>query len=332
MKQVRTNKSVAFICLLGVLMVSAEVWAGEKKCGGEGLCGEWQVKADYGERQMESIMVFSKDDEGKLAGEWIGFWGVSELKDVKYEEGQLSFSRERRNRQGQTRTSKFTGTVKDGKLSGTISSERGDGKLEGERSKEMPKAVGSWEMKLKRGEREFTSTLVVVADEEGKLSAEWKSERGEHEVSDVKCEGEKLSFKRKSKMRDREWESTFEGTVKGDTLSGVLKSQRGEMTVEGKRVGASLIGNWNLEVTSERGSRKQRLKVNPDMSGMYGAVNIEKVNLEENKVSFKAALQFGERSFEVSFEGVLEGPKLTGELTTSRGSRKVTGTKAACSG
>ena len=59
------------------------------------------------------------------------------------------------------------------------------------------------------------------------------------------------------------------------------------------------------------------------------AVSIEKVNLEGNKVSFKATVQFGERKFEMSFEGALEGSKLTGELTTSRGSRKVTGTKAA---
>jgi hypothetical protein len=252
---------------------------------------------------------------------------VSELKDVKYEEGQLSFSRERRNRQGQVRTSKFAGTVKDGKLSGTMSGERGEVKLEGGWSKEMPSAVGSWEMKLKRGEREFTSTLVISADKEGKLAAEWQSRRGEHEVSDVQCEGEKLTFKRKSKMRGREWESTFEGTVKGDTLTGALKTERGEITAEGKRIGVSLIGTWNLEVATERGNRKQRLKVNPDMSGMCGAVAIEKVNLEENKVSFKAAAEFGERRFEMSFEGTVEGSKLTGELTTSRGTRKVAGTK-----
>jgi len=194
-------------------------------------------------------------------------------------------------------------------------------------SKRIPRAVGSWEMKLKRGEREFTSTLVVNANKEGKLTAEWQSQRGEHEITDVQYERGKLTFKRKSKIQDRQWESTFEGTVQRDTLSGVIKSERGEITAEGKRIGASLIGNWNLEVTSERGSRKQRLKVNPDMSGMYGAVPIKKVNLEDNKVSFKTVLEFGERKFEMSFEGKLEESKLTGELTTSRGSRKVTGTK-----
>jgi len=292
-----------------------------------GLYGDWQVKVDYNGRQRESILSFSRDKEGNQIGHWISFWGLSELKDVKYEEGKLSFVRVRRNREGQSTTSKFTGTIKDGKLSGILSSNRGESKLEGKRSARISRAVGSWEMKLKMGEQQFTSTLVVNADKEGKLTAQWQSQQGEHEITDVKYEQRKLTFKRKSKVQGRQWESTFEGTVRRDTLSGVFKSEKGEITAEGKRIGASLIGNWNLEVTSERGSRKQRLKVNPDMSGMYGAIPIEKVNLENNKVSFKIVREFGERKFEMSFEGKLEESKLTGELTTSRGSQKVTGAK-----
>lgn len=292
-----------------------------------GLYGDWQVKVDYNGRQRESILSFSRDEDGNQIGHRISFWGLSELKDVKYEEGKLSFVWVRRNREGQSTTSKFTGTVKDGKLSGILSSDRGESKLEGKRSARISRAVGSWEMKLKMGEREFASTLVVNADKEGKLTAQWQSQRGEHEITDVKYEQRKLTFKRKSKIQDRQWESTFEGTVRRDTISGVFKSERGEITAEGKRIGTSLIGNWDLEVTSERGSRKQRLKVNPDMSGMYGAIPIKKVNLEDNKVSFKTVLEFGERKFEMSFEGKLEESKLTGELTTSRGSQKVTGAK-----
>jgi hypothetical protein len=327
MKQVASHKVIRFISLLVLFMLSAQVSAQPARSRRGGLYGDWHVKLDFDGRQMESILSFSRDKEGNRTGHWISFWGLSELKDVKYEEGQLSFVRVRRNREGQSTTSKFTGTIKDGKLSGTLSSDRGKYKLEGERSKRIPRAVGSWEMKLKMGEREFTSTLVVNADKEGKLTAQWQSQRGEHEITDVEYERGKLTFKRKSKIQDRQWESTFEGTVRSDTLSGVFKSERGEITAEGKRIGASLIGNWNLEVTSERGSRKQRLKVNPDMSGMYGAIPIKKVNLEDDKVSFKTVLEFGERKFEMSFEGKLEESKLTGELTTSRGSQKVTGAK-----
>lgn len=191
----------------------------------------------------------------------------------------------------------------------------------------MPRAAGNWEMKQKMGEREITGTLVIKADKEGNLTGEWKSERGEHKITDLAYERGKVTFKRKSKMDDREWESTFEGNIEGDTLTGVFKSEQGEITAEGKLAGAALIGTWNLEVASERGDRKQRLIVNPDMSGLYGALPLEKVNLEGDKVNFKAVMKFRDQEFEMSFEGKLEESKLTGELTTSRGSQKVTGTK-----
>ena len=310
-------------------VVEAETPTRSPRVRRRGLYGDWEVKIDYDGRQMESILSFSRNREGNQIGQWISFWGVSELKEVKYEESQLSFLRVRRNREGQSTTSKFTGTVKDGKLSGILSSDRGESKLEGKRSAGISRAVGNWEMKMKRGEREFESTLVVTVDKEGKLAGEWKSQRGEHGVRDVEYKRGKLTFKRKSKMQDRQWESTFEGNIERgrNTLSGVIKSERGEITVDGNRIGASLIGNWDLEVTSERGSRKQRLKVNPDMSGLYGSITIDKVNLEGDEVSFKVALEFGERKFEMSFEGKIEESKLAGELTTSRGTRKVKGTR-----
>ena len=314
-------------CSLMVLMVvSAQVQAQSRRGG---LFGDWKVKYEVGERQRESILAFSRDQEGNRTGQWISFTGLSDLKDLKYEDGQLSFSRVSRNRDGQARTSTFTGTIQDGKLSGTLSSDRGESKLEGTPSPRLPRAVGSWEMKFKREDREFTSTLVVKADAEGHLSALLKSERGEVEIADVQYERGNLAFKMERKSGERQWEATFEGTIQRetDTLSGVVKSQRGETTVEGKRIGAPLIGTWNLETTSERGSRKSRLKVNSDMSGLYGSIPIKKVDLEGNQVSFDIVLEFGDQTFEMSFEGKVEDSKLTGELTSSRGSQKVTGTK-----
>ncbi len=182
-------------------------------------------------------------------------------------------------------------------------------------------------MTLKMGDREFTSTLVVKADKEGNLTGLWQSRRGESEVTDLQYERGKLTFKRTSTYQDTKRESTFEGTVQRDTLSGIMKSERGEITVEGKLVGAPIIGTWNLEVASERGNRKQRLLVKPDMSALYGAIPIKKINLENDKVDFLTVLKFGDQSFEIRFEGKIEDTKLTGEITTSRGSQKITGTK-----
>ncbi|MCF7956931.1 MAG: hypothetical protein K9M57_00645 [Phycisphaerae bacterium] len=319
---------LALTCFLAVQIMAADLLAqAQSSRRGRGVYGDWDVKVDYDNRQMESILSFSRDEKGKMTGEWISFWGVNDLTELEFQDSELRFNMTRKNRDGNTTTTKFTGTIKEGKLSGTLVSDRGENKLTGERSKRVHRAVGSWEMKLKMGEREITSTLVVKADKEGKLTAEWQSEQGEHKVSDLEYQRGKLSFKRSSKIRDRQFESTFEGTLRGDTLSGTIKSERGEVPVEGERIGTALIGTWNLEVVSERGNRKQRLLVNPDMTGLMGAMNIKKVNFEGDQVSFSIAMEFGERKFEMSFKGKIKENSLTGEWTSSRGSQKVTGKK-----
>ena len=292
-----------------------------------GLYGDWQVKIDFSGRQFESILSFSRTQEGNWTGQWISFWGLTELQDVTYEEGQLSFAWSRQGRDGQTSTSKFAGKIEEGKLTGTLTSDRGESAVEGQRSQRVPRAVGQWEMKLQMGEREFGAMLTVKAGEEGQLSAEWRSERGELEISDVQYERRSLSFKMKNTNPDRQWEAAFAGTISGNALSGTVTSERGEIKAEGQRVGAALIGTWTLDIESERGSRKQRLRINPDMTGMYGTIPIKKVNLEEGRVGFMMTLEFGEQSFEMTFDGKLEEAKLTGELKTSRGTSKITGTK-----
>ena len=327
MKQQTFFKAVLCCSLMVLIILSAQVKAQPSQSRRGGLYGDWQVKINYGGGQFDSILSFSRDREGKQTGSWISLMGLSELKDIQYEEGQLSFSRDSRNREGETTTSNFKGTIKDGILTGSWSSDRGEYKMEGKRSPRVPRAVGSWVMKYKFGEREITSTLVVEADKEGNLTAQWQGRRSKSEITDLQYERGNLSFKRKSTYQDSQRESAFEGTVRGDTLSGVMKSERGEIPVEGKLIGGPVIGTWNLEIASERGSSKQRLMVNADMSGLYGANPIKKVNLEGDQVSFKIVLEYGERKFEISFKGKLEDSKLTGELTSSRGSQKVKGTK-----
>ena len=292
-----------------------------------GVYGDWLVKVSFGDRQFESIWSFSRNQEGEWTGRWISFWGVSDLKDVKYEEGQLTFSWSRQGRDGQTMSTKFAGKIEQGKLTGALTSDRGESAVEGRRSPRVPRAVGTWNMQLQMGERQFDAVLTVKAGDEGELSATWRSERGELEISDVQYERRDLKFKMKSTNPDRQWEAAFAGAVSGDTLSGTVTSERGEIKAEGRRVGAELIGTWDLEVTSERGTRQQRLRVEPDMSGRYGAMAVEKISFEDGKVGFKMTMEFGEQTFEMSFDGKLEEGKLTGEMTTSRGTQKITGTK-----
>ncbi|UCE50024.1 MAG: hypothetical protein JSW47_07670, partial [Phycisphaerales bacterium] len=70
-----------------------------------------------------------------------------------------------------------------------------------------------------------------------------------------------------------------------------------------------------------------RLRINGDMSGLYGSTPVRNVVLEGDKVTFKIVFEFGDQTFEINFAGKLEGSKLAGEMTTSRGSWKIAGKK-----
>jgi hypothetical protein len=325
MKKPIPSKFVLSLSCVALIAFASPLSAQNQRASGP--YGEWLVKADFNGRQMESILALSRGQQGSLGGQWISFWGLTELQDVRFEDGQLTFKQVFTTQNGDTMTSSFKGTIANRQLSGTVSSDRGEYQLTGERRPRMPRAVGDWQMTVKMGEREYTSKLIIRPGSDNTLNAEWQSQRGEHKISDVEMDRNTLRFKRTSKFRDNEWVSDFEGTLQRDTLTGSFKSERGEATAEGKRVGAELIGDWMLDLTTDRGSRKQRLRVNPDLTGFYGAADVGKVRFDGDKVSFDLVTKFGDRTYESKFTGKLTDSKLEGELTSDRGTTKVSGTK-----
>ena len=320
--------------MMVVLFCSSVVIAAEDESpirrggGRRGVYGDWNLKFKFGERDMNAILSFSRDEEGNLTADWISYWGVNRLRDVKFQDGKLSFLQIAQFRDEEYRST-FTGTIEEGKLKGVLSGRRGDSDVVGERSPRIPRASGTWELKYKIHDQAITSTLVIKTDKEGELSAEWKNDRAQVEVSDLKYQRGSLTLKRKTKMADREWDSTFEGSIDRQTgfLKGMIKSEMGEIPVEGKRLGEALIGIWNLDITAGEREYKQRLRVNPDMSALYGTLPVKKIESKDDKVTFEAKWEFGDRTFEMSFDGQLVDEKLTGEITTSRGTRKIEGTK-----
>lgn len=327
-------KTVLLICLLFAVILSVPVWAAadatvRRNMGRRGMFGDWDLKVQFGDRDMDAILSFSRDDSGEPTADWISFFGVNRLQDVKFEEGKLSFVQVVSFGDQEFRST-FAGTLEDDTLTGVLSGERGDSEVTGKRRPRSTRAAGTWELSYKIFDRDATASLIVTPASEGQLSAEWKSDQVKVDVSDVSYERGTLTFKRKVTMGDRQLDSTFSGTVDRQTglLEGTITPSEGEViAVKGTRIGDALIGIWNLDVTGERRQYKQQLRVNPDMSGLYGTLPIEKIEFNDGTVSFKATSQFGDRSFEMSFEGKLADDKLTGQITTSRGTQTVEGTK-----
>jgi len=317
------NRGPGFVSLVFVLFLCSGVLAGAQ---GRGLFGEWDMKLNFDNSQMTSILTFARDREGELRAQWVSIFGIGEVKDIKRKGKDITFTLI--NQMGdQEYIGNFIGTLEKGVLSGLLSSDQGEITTEGKRLRRMAPVLGSWNMVIKMGEREFKTVLVVSLDKEKKLQAEWQSQWGEHEISDVQFKDGKLTFSRVSKFGEREWETTYEGTLKGHALTGKFSSQQGQIDANGSRVGAVLVGKWDLTMTSEQGTRKQRLTILPDLSARFGALPIKKMGLEEGQVSFEMTLPFGDNEYEISLEGELDAGKLTGKLTTFQGTSEVTGIK-----
>ncbi len=303
--------------------LSAKAEAGASQA--EDITGEWEITMEFNGRQSFATLSISKKPDGTLAGKW----GSSELSDVKFDGQKLTFVRTMRFGDRESSTN-YSGTLKDGKLTGTMSGERGDFAANGTRKKPKLPVLGQWDIKFNVGDRDITSRLIISEKPDGTLEGKW-TEPGEHVISNVKFEDGKLTFTRKSKIDNMEFETTYEGTIDGNKLTGMLKGEMGQWQANGERVWAALVGKWELTVTSERGTRTNLLTIESDLSGRYesfgGEIPVKDLKLEGDQVSFNIEGGFGDRAFKMEFKGKLDGKTLNGQMSSERGTREVTGKK-----
>jgi hypothetical protein len=295
-------------------------------CAAEDITGEWEMTMDFGGRPSFATLTIAKSPDGTL----IGKWGVGELTNVKFDGQKLTFARTVKFGNNEF-TMNYAGTLKDGKIAGTFSTDNGEFGANGARAKPMAAAVGQWDMQYKIGDRDVTGRLAISQKPDGVLEGKWTSQRGESTISNVKSQEGKLSFDRTSNFNGNEFKSSFEGTVQGDKLAGIFKSERGEMPATGQRFGAALIGQWELTTTSERSTFTGMLTIYPDLTGRYdflgAGIPTKALKFEDDQLTFAVEMGLGDQTFQMDFKGKVEGKTLKGQMTSSRGTSEVTGKK-----
>jgi hypothetical protein len=293
----------------------------------EDITGQWEMTMNFGGRDSYAMLTISKNADGSLAGKW---GPRDNLSDVKFQDGKLTFVRTVRFGD-QEFSLDYAGTLKDGKIIGAMSNDQGEFDVNGARFKPKSLALGTWDISFNIGDRDITGQLAVSEKPDGTLEGKWISERGNTVISNVKFTGGKLTFNRKSTFGDNTYESDFEGTIDGNNLTGVFKSQRGEMPAKGSRVGAPLIGKWDLTSVSDFGTRQGMMRINGDMTGRYeffgGELPMKNIKLEGNQVTFALETGFGDQTFTLDFKGTLDGNNLKGQMTSDRGTSEITGKK-----
>jgi hypothetical protein len=249
---------------------------------------------------------------------------------VKFDGQKLTFERTVRFGDNEF-TLDYAGTLKDGKLTGTLSSDQGEFPANGTKITPKPPVVGVWDLSYQIGDRDVTAKLTVSQKPDGKLDAKWASQMGESTISNVKFENGKLTFDRVVKFNDQEFEMTFEGTVQGDKLTGVSKSDMGEIPVAGTRFGAAVIGKWELTTETEQGTRESMLTVYPDLTARQeffgGETPVKNFKLEGDQVTYALELGFGDQTFVIDYKLKIQNGTLTGQSSSERGTNDIKGKK-----
>ncbi|OHB75485.1 MAG: hypothetical protein A2Z25_19480 [Planctomycetes bacterium RBG_16_55_9] len=323
MNQIRTSrtsvKSIILTCV--VLLASASLaWAADD------ITGTWEMTMDFGGRPSYATLSIAKQADGSLTGKW----GSDALSNVKFQDGKLTFVRTIRFGD-QEFTMNYNGVLKDGKIEGLMSSDRGEFAVNGARRIPKLPILGQWDLSYRVMDQDVTAKLTVSQRPNGALDATWTSQFGESTISNVKFQDGKLSFTRKVKLNDNEFEMTFEGAVQGDKLTGVSKNDQLEVPVAGQRVGAALIGQWDITSTSEMGTRRSMMRIETDLTGRYesfgGEIPMKDLKLDGDRVTFSLEMGFGDQTFKLDFKGKLDGKTLKGEMVSERGTSQIAGKK-----
>jgi hypothetical protein len=235
------TKAVVAVVVLACVVLAPIVIAAEKagSTSSPQVVGEWEFKSQMQARTSTATMTITKNAEGKLAGTWSAQFGESTLSGITFENGKVKFV-QTSNFGGQEMKTNYEGAIEGGKLKGTGKGQFGEvtfeGTLQGQAKTGADAIIGEWQMSVNIPARENVEKLTITKNADGTLAGKWEGRRGESKISNMKFEGGKLTFIRASDFGGRIMESEFEGTVEGDAIKGVFKSDRGNRDANATRI------------------------------------------------------------------------------------------------
>ncbi len=160
---------------------------------------------------------------------------------------------------------------------------------------------------------------------DGTLAGKW----GAADLSNVKFDGQKLTFARTVKFGDNEFTMNYAGTLKDGKITGAFSTDNGEFAANGarKKPLAAAVGQWDMQYKIGDRDVTGRLTISQKADGALegkwtsqrGESTISNVKCQDAKLSFDRTSNFNGNEFKSSFEGTVQGDKLTGTFKSERG-------------
>lgn len=191
--------------------------------------------------------------------------------------------------------------------------------------------TGDWELSMDFNGRQTMATLSIAKKPDGTLTGKW----GSSDLTNVKFDGQKLTFARAMRFGDQEFTMNFSGTLKDGKLAGNLSSDQGDNPVTGarKKPKSPVLGQWDLKY--QVGDRDMTAKLvvtqKPDgtpeakWTSEFGTSEISNVKIQDAKLTFSRKVTFNDNTFESTFEATAKDNALTGTSKGQMGEIAVTG-------
>ncbi len=191
--------------------------------------------------------------------------------------------------------------------------------------------TGQWEMTMEFGGRPMFATLSVAKGPDGAFTGKW----GAGDLTNVKFDGQKLTFTRTLKFGDNEFTMTYAGTLKDGKIAGAFSTDNGEFAANGarKKPLSGALGQWDMQYRVGERDITGRLAISqkPDGSlegkwtSQRGESTISNVKSQGGKLTFDRTSSYNGTEYKSSFEGTVQGDKLAGAFRSERGEMPATG-------
>jgi hypothetical protein len=205
------------------------------RMGNIAIYGDWQMRADPCVKQDNSILSFAADSEGRLIGQWINSKQLTELGDVRFKDGAITFCQPAQSRK-EIINGYFAGTIEGNRISGTVTHAGNKSHIEGRRKPRISPAsdanaqktgselIGNWILNSKVKWGSPQQRLTVNPDMTGMY--------GVTPVKNITLDGDKVSFK----VSAGRYPMTFECKLDGLKLTGEQKTSRDSQEVTGEKM------------------------------------------------------------------------------------------------
>ena len=213
----------AFISALALVFSCFSTFAANPFVLSEDLAGAWNYSVDTPDGVYQGRLVFTKSEDG-FTGKMSGQAGETDLKDLKVENNEVSFS-----------------VYAEGylvKVKGTVNGDTFEGKVQVDyeyytikaKKMEVDSPAGSWDFQADTPEGVYTGQF-VFAKEAGNYTGKMVMQGNSSELKDLKVENNQVSFS----VYAQGYYVKVKGAVEGNAFSGSAMVEGESFPVKAER-------------------------------------------------------------------------------------------------